>query len=633
MQRLQRYASSWGLDVRDLVLIAALGLVTILPISHDIERASKPGPFARVAMSWEIVNQRGLEQRAIPLWNPYQFGGRPHLANPETLSLYPPHLLLRFLPLPLFIAVSFALHAWLAAGGVYLVARMLGASRLAALAASGAILCGRLFVSFEDMAYSLEIYRLAWLPLVAACVLRSSERHTWWPRPELVVVSTLALIASALNPAYILATVIGCYAFAALWQSSYTTRHLLAQPVILGCLALGLSAVQIVPTVRFWTSMRGVNDVIPDISPRTLEDGGSTQEHPEILATLRSLDARGRVLSTCDRAVDGADVVALGLPGVGGYGGVVLADYARFANLVRGPLEEVRAVFQGIPEAANGPVRGDLFQLLGVEYLVSCSPPNPQRWMLVSESRGVGVYRSRVQPPRAFWTCAPVEVGRQEIERRLRESSYDSSFVLQPHAIIHVRWPDGIRDEDRARAESDLHLAPHRDIGERTWQYNLLDRSPENIQAILAHPLVEDTQGIDRATHALTVSSPTVPPFTEPKSDWLAGMESCEAPVAATVLVQDRVDGTMTVEVDAPRDGIVFFSETYYPDRRAWVDGRRIPRMKVNMAFTAVRVPAGHHRIDLAYDTRALWAGAALSVITLVVWLTKERGASSASRF
>ena len=197
--------------------------------------------------------------------------------------------------------------------------------------------------------------------------------------------------------------------------------------------------------------------------------------------------------------------------------------------------------------------------------------------------------------------------------------------MLQPHTIIHVRWPAGISDADRARAESELHLAPHRDIEDRTWEYNLLNRSPENVQAILAHPLVEDTKGIDRGTQVLTVTPPVVPAFNEPKTDWLAGTEPCEAPVPANVLVQDRADGTMIVDVNAPRDGIVFFSETYYPDRRAWVDGKRIPRMKVDVAFTAVRVPAGNHRIELGYDTRALWAGAALSFVTLIVWLVNER--------
>jgi Bacterial membrane protein YfhO len=633
MLRLQPYASSWGLDLRDLVLIAALAIVAILPVSHDIERASKPGPFARVAMSWETVNHRALDERTLPLWNPYQFGGRPHLANPEMLSLYPPHMLLRLLPLPLFVAVSFALHTWLAAVGTYLVARMLRVSRLAALAASGATLCGRLFISFEDIAYSLDVFRLAWLPLIAACALRSAERPTWLPRPELVVVVTLGLIASALNPTYLVATVIASYAFAALWQSpaGSWSQHVVAQPVILACVAAGLSAVQIVPTVRFWSTMQGANDVIPDVSPRTLEDGGSTQQHPEILDALRSLGGRGRVLSTCDRAIDGSDVVALGAPGVGGYGGVFLADYARFSTLVRGPAEPMRAVFQGIPEAASGPARADLLNLLGVEYLVACTSPNPQRWALVKESRGVGVYRSLVPSPRAFWTCAPVEAGRQEVEHRLRETSYDSHFVLQPHTIVHVRWPEGINDADRARAESELHLAPHRDIGDRTWQYNLLDRSPENVVAILAHPLVEDTQGIDRTTHVLKVSAPPTRTFEAPKSDWLLGVEPCDAPVPATILVQDRTDGRMIVDVNAPRDGVVFFSETYYPDRRAWVDGKRSPRMKANLAFTAVRVPAGTHRIELRYDVRALWAGAALSAVSLLVWLLIERRVPVAS--
>ena len=88
----------------------------------------------------------------------------------------------------------------------------------------------------------------------------------------------------------------------------------------------------------------------------------------------------------------------------------------------------------------------------------------------------------------------------------------------------------------------------------------------------------------------------------------------------------------MIVEVDAPRDGVVFFSETSYLDRRAWVDGKRTPRMKVDLAFTAVRVPAGTHRIELRYDTRALWAGAALSAITLLVWLLIERRVRVADR-
>ena len=611
----------------DLVLLAALLLVSLIPVSLEIARASSPGPAARVAMSWERVNQAALMEGTFPLWNPYQFGGRPHLANPEMLSLYPPHLVLRLLPLPLFFSLSFALHAWLAGTGTYIAARYLGVPRVASIVASGAVLCTRLFIPIEDLAYSIDVYGLAWLPLAVACALRSADRQSWLPRPELVVVATLALIASALRPAPLVAAVIASYVFAAMWQSPPAGwRHLIAQPLLLGCLVFGLSAFQIAPTVRYWTVMGGDRELLPDVPPRNLADGGSTQQHPEIAAALRSLDTRGRLLSTCDRVIDGSDLVALGVPGVGGYGSVYLADYARFSNLVRGPQERMRAVFDGIPEAAQGPARMDLLKLLGVEYLVSCKPPDSQRWALVTESRGVGVYRAHFAAPRAFWTCAPLAVGREEMEHRLRRGSYDSHMALQPYLIVNVRWPAGMTDSERFRLESQLHLAPHRDIGDQTWEYNLLDRSHENIAAIVQHPLVEDTQGIDRGTLALLAPAATTPAFDEPKSEWIMGAGGCDAPpVLATVLSQDHFDGTMTVEVDAPHDGMVFFSETYYPDRRAWVDGQRVARMKVNLTFTGVPVPAGTHRVELRYDTRSVWWGTGLSVFTLVVWLVTEK--------
>jgi hypothetical protein len=211
------------------------------------------------------------------------------------------------------------------------------------------------------------------------------------------------------------------------------------------------------------------------------------------------------------------------------------------------------------------------------------------------------------------------------MEYRLRRSSYDSSLVLRPYVIVHVRWPAGITEADRERVESQLHLAPHRDIDDNTWEYNLLDRSPENVAAIVTHPLVEDTQGIDRGTLALTAPMATIPAFDEPKSEWVMGATDCAPPVLATIASQDHVDGTMSVEVTAPHDGMVFFSETYYPDRRAWVDGRRVARMKVNLAFTGVLLPAGTHRIDLRYDMRSFWLGIGLSAFTLVVWLAAER--------
>ena len=612
------------ITARDAVLLALLLLVVLIPVGYETGRAAAPGAFARIAMNWEIVNREAWTQGTLPLWNPYQFGGRPHLANPETLSLYPPHMLLRFLPLPLFFSLSLALHTWLAGAGTYFAARVVGAPRSVSALASGVVVGGRLFVPFEVRDSPLDVYGLAWVPLIVAFSLRSAESPRRMPHPGLVVVVTLGVLASALKPTYVLAAVAGSYLFASIWLPSRAARrHLLVQPIVLAGLAVGLTAVQIVPTVRFRMTTGG--DLSADMPSPTPVGTGRTPPPPRLAAALRSLAGGGRVLSTCDRAIDGGDFVALGIPGVGGSGGVFRADYARFSHIVRGPTERTRPTFEGIPEAASGPIRMDLLKLLGVEYLVACDPPNGQRWSLISAHDGIGIYRSLVPAPRAFWTCAPQPVGRDELEYRLRHSSYDANLALQPHLIINIRWPFGIADADRARAESELRLAPHRDIADRTWEYNLLDRSPANVAAIVDHPLVEDTQGIDRPNRALLHSPAAMPAFVGPKSEQLLGAGGCGPPLPVTVHEQDRFDGGMIVDVTAPQDGIVFFSETFYRDRRGWVDGRRIGRLKVNLAFTGVPVSAGRHRIELRFDMRSFWVGAGVSVLTLVLWLIAER--------
>jgi hypothetical protein len=613
------------ITARDVALLTVLLLVVLIPVRYETERAAAPGAFARIAMNWEIVNREARTEGTLPLWNPYQFGGRPHLANPETLSLYPPHMLLRFLPLTLFFSLSLALHTWLAGAGTYFAARALGAPRSVSALAGGAVVGGRLFVPFEVRDSPLDVYGLAWLPLIAALSLRSAELPRWLPHPGLVVVVTLSVLASALKLTYVLPAVVGSYLFAAIWRPDRIgrRRHLLVQPIVLAGLAVGLTAVQIVPTVRF--RMTTGDDLAADVPSPAPVGTGRTPPARALAAALRSLAGAGRVLSTCDRAIDGGDFVALGIPGVGGSGGVFRADYARFSHVVRGPTERTRPTFEGIPEAASGPIRMDLLKLLAVEYLVACDPPNGHRWSLISTPNGIGIYRSLVPAPRAFWTCAPLPVGRDELEYRLRHSSYDENLALQPHLIINVRWPFGIADADRARVESELRLAPHRDIADRTWEYNLVDRSPANVAAIVDHPLVEDTQGIDRPNRVLRHSPAAMPAFVEPKSEQLIDAGGCGPPVPVTVHEQDRFDGGMIVDVTAPHDGIVFFSETYYRDRRGWVDGRRLGRLKVNMAFTGVPVSAGRHRIELRYDIRSFWVGAGVTVLTIVFWLIAER--------
>jgi uncharacterized membrane protein YfhO len=83
---------------------------------------------------------------------------------------------------------------------------------------------------------------------------------------------------------------------------------------------------------------------------------------------------------------------------------------------------------------------------------------------------------------------------------------------------------------------------------------------------------------------------------------------------------RDQPDGTVDVTVNAPTAGWVFFSEPRYVERVAFVDGARTPSRRANVAFTAVPVAAGVHRVELRYVPTSFWRGASISAATLVLW-------------
>ena len=72
------------------------------------------GPIKNSALSdvdsqiipWKIFNAEELKNGRIPLWNPYNLAGTPHLGNWQSGVLYPTTLLFLFLP----ITVAWSLH-------------------------------------------------------------------------------------------------------------------------------------------------------------------------------------------------------------------------------------------------------------------------------------------------------------------------------------------------------------------------------------------------------------------------------------------------------------------------------------------------------------------------------------------
>jgi hypothetical protein len=79
-------------------------------------------------------------------------------------------------------------------------------------------------------------------------------------------------------------------------------------------------------------------------------------------------------------------------------------------------------------------------------------------------------------------------------------------------------------------------------------------------------------------------------------------------------LASDRV----TLEVEANGPGFVVVADAFGPGWRAAIDGHPVRVRRGNVAFRAVEVPAGRHRVDMVYRPRSVEVGLALSLAALI---------------
>lgn len=86
--------------------------------------------------------------------------------------------------------------------------------------------------------------------------------------------------------------------------------------------------------------------------------------------------------------------------------------------------------------------------------------------------------------------------------------------IVEPR--INVRWREGVSAADRAAGERRYDLRNGRPLEgtQNAWGYELGDRSPENLRAVIQDPAIEDTGNIDR--DALTAPDRDIRVTTRP---------------------------------------------------------------------------------------------------------------------
>ncbi len=131
----------------------------------------------------------------------------------------------------------------------------------------------------------------------------------------------------------------------------------------------------------------------------------------------------------------------------------------------------------------------------------------------------------------------------------------------------------------------------------RAWIAHSARRAePEEALELLSSGQVDP-----RRTALLEQQPPPLAPVADPSAD-KAEITSYEA---------ERI----ALKTSTGAAGMLVMSEVYYPAWKAYVDGRPAPVYVANTVLRAIPVPAGDHIVELRYESTALRAGIALSLL------------------
>lgn len=214
---------------------------------------------------WKTFIRQSVEQGVIPLWQTEQFAGTPFLAAGQHAALYPFSVLFLVLPLPAAYGWFTVSQLWLAGALMYLFARGIGRSRIAALVAGVAYQLSAFFV--VSAVFPMMIAGAAWLPLLLLMIeFVIEQRPLRAGRPASVpwiAIGALALMmnifAGHVEITYYTLIVMAYYAAARLiagWWRARDWRFTLrrgAYLLAMVALGLGLGAAQFIPLYELGT--------------------------------------------------------------------------------------------------------------------------------------------------------------------------------------------------------------------------------------------------------------------------------------------------------------------------------------------------------------------------------------------
>ena len=105
------------------------------------------------------------------------------------------------------------------------------------------------------------------------------------------------------------------------------------------------------------------------------------------------------------------------------------------------------------------------------------------------------------------------------------------------------------------------------------------------------------------------------------------GREAAGAARGGTVRILERSANRLRLECDAPDPTWLFVLRAFWPHRTVEIDGRPAEMVPAYLAFSAIAMPAGHHRVEWREEIPGLGLSIAgpLLFAAAAAWLLRRR--------
>jgi|GEM_PF-5508046 len=546
---------------------------------------------------------------APPLWNPLQNMGEPLLADPQSMSLYPPFLFGLLLSFAGFMKFWILFHSALAFYFLYRVAHRLGGGMVSAAACAAFFVFNPLVLSKGTLGVCFA--SLAWYPVCAWFYLEGSAS---------ALGLAFALLWLAGYPSYsVMAAAI--FAAAAIFSGRDKTVFLLKSAL----LALALDAAQTLPFLEMLS--RSARGVLLDKSAATVysstpaglgmqlfvppwvktpDFGGAD---PGILAFYAGITALSLAVyaavknGKAERAAVFLCAVLLTLalgPATPLYAALPFTNVFRFPAYWLLPALLIIALLcaRGLAKVEKPALRLSLAALLAADIFAAGFARSTFAWVkpayFTDTPRLARDFARDYGGARIYHTVD----FQKAVSARALGSERDYVFIkealLPSHGtafgVAEARSYQVLRSKSCADYLLDMETRPQA-------RAKLLD------DAGIA--LVMDAKQSGGKIEFLRFENKTARPLVyfdggSPPPRYEPGRNS------------------VRVESETDRPQLLVMRQVYYPGWKALIDGKTAPLETYNGIFSAVRVPSGKHEVVFRYRPLSFFAGAALSLCALL---------------